>query len=144
MNIRYLQQEEAQLTEPIATLKNELAEISGEAYRGYWLDTTQDRTGKKNYTRLRWFIDAATKRKGCRTLKGDEVGKATRSIELWAEMATLEAKQATVGVMLWDCRGDRPRLGYSLTHNSHTTRISPPQKSQNAKNLAHNSHITRK
>lgn len=94
MNIKDLQQEEARISEAIATLRSELAEIGGERYQGCWLDSTQDRTGKKSYTRLRWFINVAAKKKGCRTLKGDEIATATKAIELWAALGQHEAELA--------------------------------------------------
>ncbi|MEP1079171.1 hypothetical protein NDI52_27560 [Leptolyngbya sp. PL-A3] len=84
--------------------------IDGERYQDCWLDSTPDRTGKKHYTRLRWFIDVATKKKGCRTLRGDEVGRATRAIAL----CQLEADLARVGEELRKVEELAARLGLEV------------------------------
>jgi hypothetical protein len=114
MKIKQLQQDEDRLSKAIATLKAELATLNGEQYQGCWLDSTPDRTGKKHYTRLRWFIDVAAKKKGCRTLRGDEVGRATKAIALWSELAQLEAELAHVGEELRKVEGMAARLGLQL------------------------------
>jgi len=94
--IQQLLQEKAHLTEAIASIKKELHQMDGEQYQGCWLDSTSDRTGQKSYTRLRWFIDVTTKKKGCRTLKGKEIKKASRAIALWNDLAQYEADLAYV------------------------------------------------
>lgn len=65
-------------------LKAKLSECNGEAYRGCWLDTACNSAGKR-YTRLRWFRELATKKKGCRILRGEELAIAMRAIALWQE-----------------------------------------------------------
>lgn len=70
-------------------IKAALAECGGEAYRGCWLDSATNGTGKR-YTRLRWFRDAPGK-KGCRILRGEELAIAARAIALWKELERIEA-----------------------------------------------------
>ena len=114
MNIKQLQQDEDRLSKAIATIRAELATLDGERYQDCWLDSTPDRTGKKHYTRLRWFIDVAAKKKGCRTLRGDEVGKATRAIAFWSELTDLEAELARVGEELRKAEELAAKLGLHL------------------------------
>jgi len=79
------------LVQRIQELDRALAECGGEAYRGCWLDSATNRTGKR-YTRLRWFTSHQPKRKGCRILKGEELATATRAIALWQERDTAAAQ----------------------------------------------------
>lgn len=115
MNIKQLRQDEDRPSKTIATIRAELGTLDdGEQYQGCWLDSTPDRTGKKHYTRLRWFIDVAAKKKGCRTLRGDEVGRARKAIALWSELAQLEAELARVGGELRKVEELAARLGLEL------------------------------
>ncbi|GAB4474469.1 MAG: hypothetical protein OHK0037_35360 [Elainellaceae cyanobacterium] len=72
-------------------LKAKLSECNGEAYRGCWLDTATNSAGKR-YTRLRWFREVATKKKGCRILHGEELAIAMRAIALWQEVERVEVE----------------------------------------------------
>lgn len=72
-------------------LKTKLSECSGEAYRGCWLDTACNSAGKR-YTRLRWFREVQSKKKGCRILHGEELATAMRAIALWQEIERVEAE----------------------------------------------------
>ncbi|MEP1079351.1 hypothetical protein NDI52_28490 [Leptolyngbya sp. PL-A3] len=114
--IQELQQRETHLTEAIATIQAELEELGGDEYRDCWLDETPDRTAKKSYTRLRWFD--ADKRKRCRTLKGDEVGRARKAIALWSELALMTAELAHVGEELLKFEAMAVRLGLEVPTTS--------------------------
>lgn len=96
--IQELRKQEWCLSEMIAIIKTELANIGGHAYRECWLDSYQNPGAAERYTRLRWFIDIATQKKGARILKRAEVEKAARSIALWAELAWLEGELNRAGV----------------------------------------------
>lgn len=96
--IQELRKQEWCLSETIAIIKAELANIGGHAYRECWLDSYQDPGVAKRYTRLRWFIDVATQKKGARILKRAEVENAARAIALWAELAWLEGELNRAGV----------------------------------------------
>ncbi|MBD1911254.1 hypothetical protein [Leptolyngbya sp. FACHB-8] len=56
----------------------------------------------------------ATKKKGCRTLRGDEVGRATRAIALWSELTQLEVDLARVGEELGKVAVMAARLGLEV------------------------------
>lgn len=96
--IRELRKQEWCLSETIAIIKTELANIGGHDYRECWLDSYQNPGAVKRHTRLRWFIDLATQTKGARILKREEVEKAARAIALWAELAWLEGELNRAGV----------------------------------------------
>ncbi|MBD1909771.1 hypothetical protein [Leptolyngbya sp. FACHB-8] len=96
--IQELRKQEWCLSETIAIIKTELANIGGHTYRECWLDSYQDLSVAKRYTRLRWFVDVATQKKGARILKRTEVEKAARAIALWAELAWLEGELNRAGL----------------------------------------------
>jgi hypothetical protein len=85
-----LQAQTHTLTNRLEALRSELKECSGELYRGCWLDSATNSTGKR-YTRLRWFTSLKPKRKGCRILRGEELATATKAIALWQEYERVEA-----------------------------------------------------
>jgi hypothetical protein len=85
-----LQAQRHTLTNRLDALRSELKECNGEAYRGCWLDSATNRTGKR-YTRLRWFTSLKPKKKGCRILRGEELATATKAIALWQEYERVEA-----------------------------------------------------
>lgn len=72
-------------------IKAKLSECNGEAYRGCWLDTACNSTGTR-YTRLRWFREVQSKKKGCRILHGEELATAMRAIALWQQYERVEVK----------------------------------------------------
>lgn len=118
MNIKDLQQQQDQLSNAIASIQAELREMGGDKYKDCWLDSSPSHNGAQRYTRLRWFIDVAAKKKGCRTLRGDEVGRATKAIALWSELAQLEAELTRVGVELREVEELAERLGLELPTTS--------------------------
>lgn len=116
--IQELREQEAQLLEAIATIQAELSELGGDEYKGCWLDSSPAHSGRGSYTRLRWFVDVASKRKGCKTLKGEAIGRATRAIELWSKLAQLEAELARVGEELRKLEELAARLGLEMPTTS--------------------------
>jgi hypothetical protein len=93
--LQHLQIRQTAITARIADLKAQLQECNGELYRGCWLDSTTNSAGK-SYTRLRWFTSLKPKRKGCKMLKGAELGQAIHALALWAELDKAESELAQV------------------------------------------------
>jgi len=101
----------AELEGAIATLKQDLEQCNGEAYRGCWMDSVKDRTGKRSYSRLRWFKPGEGGKKGCKTLRGEQVAEATAAIALWHDLERKEAELLEVSCHLADLRLLAARYG---------------------------------
>jgi len=93
--LQSLQIRQTAINTRISHLKEQLAECNGDAYRGCWLDSTTNSAGK-TYPRLRWFKSLQPKRKGCRMLRGAELGQAIHAIALWAEVDKAESELAKI------------------------------------------------
>lgn len=90
MNWVDLQQEKVKLEERLQAIAAEIDKRAATEFEGCWIDSTTGRKGKGSYTRLRWFNESG--RKGCRTLKEDEIARAKESLH-WLSERAIAAKE---------------------------------------------------